>query len=87
MHRDAHSLAHTHPLIKKLTNNINVTLTASTTVVFNSLYFFEDLSVRSFENFLSSSFTETVSRAFSESGNVSTKPAKDVKKSSQCSKQ
>ena len=76
----------THPLIKTFMNNINVTLTASTTVVFNSLYFFEDLSVRSYENFLSRSFTETVSRAFSESGNVSTKPARNVVNSSECSK-
>ncbi|KAK2187811.1 hypothetical protein NP493_153g00000 [Ridgeia piscesae] len=47
---------------------------SSTTVVFNSLYFSEDLSVRSYENALSSSFTETVRRALSESGNVSKKP-------------
>ena len=64
--------------MKMLKSGMNALLTASTTVIFNALYLPEDLSDSSFENVLSNSFTETVSRVFSEAGNVAGKPMSSV---------
>ena len=64
--------------MKMLKSGMNVSLTASTTVIFNALYLPEDLSDSSYENVLSNSFTETVSRDFSEAGNVAGKPITSV---------
>ena len=63
---------------KMLNRCMNTSLTASTTALFNVMYLLEDLSDNSYENVLSNSFTETVSRVFFEAGNVAGKPITGV---------
>ena len=66
--------------MKMLKREMNVSLTASTTALFNALYLLEDLSDSSRENVLSNSFTATVSLVFIDAGNVAGKPITSVAK-------